>query len=176
MLNETPADDCQAIEALVARFLQAFSQTPDAPVDLGILHSLCLPQALMVKCVGAERQVYDLASFIAPREALLNGGGISGFREYPLEGRTDVFGQIAQHLCSYEKSWLAGGQARQGRGVKTFQLVRMNDGWKISAMAWDDEREHLVCDVEGKLPLPVPVRFSKESGCVYNGRPDPTRR
>ena len=28
-----------------------------------------------------------------------------------------------------------------GRGMKTLQLVRTSGGWRISAAAWDDERD-----------------------------------
>lgn len=132
--------DRQAIESIVARFLGAFSQPAQGRVDLSVLHALCLPQVVIVKCVGDDRQVYDLASFIAPREALLNGGAITAFHERPLDGRTDLYGQIAQHFCRYEKSWQQDGRLHQGRGMKTIQLAKMAEGWKISALAWDDER------------------------------------
>jgi hypothetical protein len=54
-----------------------------------------------------------------------------------------VFGDVAQHFCSYEKSGVQDGVPFTGRGMKTVQLVRMPEGWRISAVAWDDEREGL---------------------------------
>lgn len=135
--------DRLAIEAIVARFLQAFSQPSAGPVDLAPLRALCLPQVVIVKCCGEDRQIYDLEAFIAPREALLNSGAITGFHEYPVSGSTELFGQIAQHFCRYEKSWQQDGRTHRGRGMKTVQLVKMAQGWKISALAWDDERDGL---------------------------------
>ena len=33
------------------------------------------------------------------------------------------------------------GEPFTGRGAKSVQLVRTSDGWRISAVAWDDERD-----------------------------------
>ena len=32
------------------------------------------------------------------------------------------------------------------RGMKTLQLVRTSAGWRISAVAWDDERDGVAID------------------------------
>ena len=42
------------------------------------------------------------------------------------------------------------GVAFSARGVKTLQFVRTADGWRISAVAWEDERPG----------LPIPGEFA----------------
>ena len=81
--------------------------------------------------------------FIAPREALLTGGSLTDFREWPAAGRVEVFGDIAHWFGSYEKDGLLHGEPCPGAGMKSIQLVRTADGWRISAVAWDDERDGL---------------------------------
>ena len=89
---------------------------------------------------------YDVESFIAPRQALLSGGSLVDFQEWELSGRTEVFGDIAQRFCSYAKAGVQDGIPFTARGMKTLQFVRTSAGWRISAAAWDDEREGLAIE------------------------------
>ncbi|MEV0457367.1 DUF4440 domain-containing protein [Catellatospora methionotrophica] len=136
--------DRAAIEGIVGTFFAAFTSGPDGAARLDALRALFLPGAVIVKTCGGEPTVYDVDGFITPRQALLTGGTLTGFSEWALPGRTDVFGDIAQHFCAYAKSGELDGVAFTGRGMKTLQFARTGDGWRISAAAWDDEREGLV--------------------------------
>jgi hypothetical protein len=137
------AADRAAIAAVVDTFFAAFTSGPDSRARLDALRAVFLPEAVIVRTCGDEPTAYDVDGFIAPRQALLSGGTLSDFREWELAGRTEVFGDVAQHFCSYAKSWSQDGEAVTGRGMKSIQLVRTADGWKISAAAWDDERPGL---------------------------------
>lgn len=87
--------------------------------------------------------VYNVDSFIQPRLGLLSSGDLQEFREWEVHGTTQIFGDIAQYFCTYAKSWVQEGQTLEAGGMKTIQLVRTRDGWRISALAWDDERDGL---------------------------------
>lgn len=121
-------------------FFAAFTSGDDCAARLDALRDVFLPRALIVRTCGGEPTVYDVDGFITPRQALLTGGTLVGFREWELHGRTEVFGDIAQHFCAYAKEWTQDGAPFTGRGMKTLQLVRTGAGWRISAVAWDDER------------------------------------
>ena len=137
------AADRAAIATVVRTFFAAFTSGPDSHERLDALRAVFLPEAVIVRTCGGEPTAYDVDGFIAPRQALLSGGTLSDFREWELDGRTEVFGDVAQHFCSYAKSWTQDGQAFTGRGMKSIQLVRTAQGWRISAAAWDDERPGL---------------------------------
>lgn len=141
---ETAADtaaDIAEVEGLVAAFLGAFASGPGTGARMAALRALFVPGAVIVRTCGSEPQAYDVDAFIAPREALLSGGRLVGFREWEVSGRTEVFGDLAHHLSTYAKSGTQDGQAFTGRGVKSVQCVRTSEGWRISAVVWDDERE-----------------------------------
>ena len=138
-----PAGDREAVAEVVRTFFAAFTSGPDAAARLDDLRAVLLPEAVVVRTCGGEPTAYDVEGFIAPRAALLSGGTLTDFREWPLDGRTEVFGDVAQHFCAYAKSWTQDGHDHTGRGMKSIQLVRTGDGWRISAAAWDDEREGL---------------------------------
>jgi len=142
------AADRAAIAGIVRTFFAAFTSGPDAAVRLDALKQAFLPEAVIVRTCGGEPTVYGVDSFIAPRQALLSGGALVDFREWELSGHTEVFGDIAQHFCSYAKSGVQDGTPFTARGMKTLQLVRTTAGWRISAAAWDDEREGLTIEPE----------------------------
>ena len=137
------AADREAIADLVRAFFAAFTSGPDAAARLDRLRSLFLPEAVIVATCGREPTVYGVDSFIAPRQALLSGGSLVDFHEWELTGHTEIFGDIAQHFGSYAKAGVQDGTPFTGRGMKTMQLVRTSAGWRISAAAWDDERDGL---------------------------------
>lgn len=138
-----PTADREAIAEVVRTFFAAFTSGPDSAARLDELRGILLPEAVVVRTCGGEPTAYDVDGFIAPRAALLSSGTLTDFREWELDGRTEVFGDVAQHFCSYAKGWTQDGRARTGRGMKSIQLVRTGAGWRISAVAWDDEREGL---------------------------------
>jgi hypothetical protein len=135
--------DRAALAELVRTFFAAFSSGPGCAERLDALRSVFLPEAVIVRAGGSAPTVYGVDSFIAPRQALLTGGTLVDFTERELSGRTEVFGDIAAHFCSYAKSGVQDGTPFAARGMKTIQFVRTADGWRISAAAWDDERPGL---------------------------------
>ncbi len=135
--------DREEIDRIVATFFAAFASGPDVADRLDALRDLFLPVAVVTRTGGGEPAVYDVDGFVSPRKALLTGGTLTEFREWELRGRTDLFGDVAQHFGSYAKAGVQDGVAFTARGMKTLQLVLTATGWRISAAAWDDERDGL---------------------------------
>jgi hypothetical protein len=143
MSSRDSLEDHDAIAAIVRTFFAAFTSGPDVAAQLDDLRSILLPEAVIVRTCGGEPLAYSVDAFIAPRQALLTGGSLTDFREWELDGQTQLFGDIAQHFCRYAKQGVQDGVAFTGRGMKTLQFVRTAGGWRISAAAWDDERDGL---------------------------------
>jgi hypothetical protein len=135
--------DLTAIAAVVRTFFDAFTSGPECHGRLDAMRALFLPQAVIVRTCGSEPLAYDVDGFIAPRQALLTGGGLTDFKEWPVSGRTDVFGDVAHWFGSYAKAGVQDARSFTGGGMKSIQLVRTAAGWRISAAAWDDERDGL---------------------------------
>jgi hypothetical protein len=146
------AADRAVIAGIVRTFFAAFTSGPDVDARLDALREVFLPEAVIIRTCGGEPTVYDIDSFIAPRQALLSGGTLVDFSEWELSGHTEVFGDIAQRFCSYAKSGLQDGTPFAAQGMKTLQFVRTSAGWRISAAAWDDEREGLAVGSEDNQP------------------------
>lgn len=133
------ADDL-AILDVVRRFFGTFDNRGGHPPDLDRLHDLVVPGGVLIKTCGAEPEVLGIEAFLEPRRALLNGGGLVDFHEEEVSGTTDRFGDVAQRWSVYRKAGVLDGTPFKTRGKKTIQLIRTTSGWKITAVAWDDER------------------------------------
>lgn len=126
------------LDRLMSIFLGAFTNAGGGRPDLGAVREVFIPQGMIIKNVGAEPVIYDLDGFIEPREKILTDGTLTEFREWEVAERTEVFGSVAHRFSEYRKSGYLDGVWFEGSGHKTTQYVRTPEGWRMSAMAWDD--------------------------------------
>ena len=124
---------------LIPAFFDAVSFEAGGAPGYGRIRELFIPEGLLIRA----GEVSDVEAFIAPRQATFDSGALTEFSETELAGRTDVFGNVAHRLCGYAKRGVLNGEAFAARGVISTQFVLGAEGWRISSMAWDDEREGL---------------------------------
>lgn len=136
-----PSADVSEVLSVVRTFFAAFESGEGADERLAALRAVMLPEAVVVRTCGQTPAVYDVDTFIEPRRALLTDGTLVDFSERAVQGRVDVFGDIAHWFGSYEKDGLLRGEPGAGQGMKSVQLVRTDAGWRVSAAAWDDLRD-----------------------------------
>ena len=60
-----------------------------------------------------------------------------------LSETTEIFGNITHRFSAYEKSGTLKGVPFEARGMISTQFILTPAGWRMSAMAWDDERPGL---------------------------------
>jgi hypothetical protein len=136
--------DKQCIDALTTELFRIFSPTPGATVSLQRIHDLFIPQGIIVRTCGPNAEIFSISEFIAPREQMLNDGTLVDLREHEEWETTEIFGNVAQRFLAYRKTGVLHGEHFNTRGMQTIQFVRKDGEWKMSAMAWDDERNGLV--------------------------------
>lgn len=128
---------------LIDAFFRCVSFEAGQRPDYAGIHALFIPGGQLIKNSLATPEISSVEQFIAPRQRLVDDGVLTAFVEYEIESLTQQFGNVAQRWSSYGKRGVQNGKAFEGRGVISTQLVRTPDGWRISAMAWDDERAGL---------------------------------
>ncbi len=133
--------DKRRIDELTAEFFRLFSPTPGETVSLQRMHDLFIPQGIIVRTCGPNAEVFSISEFIAPREVLLNDGSLVDFCEREEWETTEIFGNVAHRFLAYRKTGALHGQRFNTRGMNTIQFVRKDGDWKMSALAWDDERD-----------------------------------
>jgi hypothetical protein len=138
MASTTLSTDKNQIDQLTSEFFDLFTNYGGRIPELSRINKLFIPEGIVIKNVGGNTEIFSLSSFIAPRQKILTDGTLSDFQERELTERTDIAGAIAQRFCTYTKSGKLKGESFENQGVKTLQFIKMNNTWKISAVAWDD--------------------------------------
>jgi hypothetical protein len=131
------------LAALTAAFLAAVTFEPGERPAYDTIRDLFIDQGLLIKNVG-EPEIATVDEFIAPRQALVDSGALTEFEERELAHVNEVFGNVAHRMSTYSKRGTQGGVQFEARGVISTQFVFTPSGWRMSAMAWDDERPGLV--------------------------------
>jgi hypothetical protein len=133
--------DQAIIDDMARAFFRAFCNRDGVSADVDSLRSLFIAEGIVVKGAAPAVETYTLAQFIEPRRALLSDGTLVDFVEEEVDSRTVVLGNLAHRLSLYRKSGVLNGVRFETTGVKTLQLVRTREGWRIVSVVWDDERE-----------------------------------
>jgi hypothetical protein len=131
--------DAEALDHLVAEFLASFTTTHGRTADVRRIYALALPGAVIVQATSQPPDVCSLAQFVEPRVALLSGGTLVDFEEVEETAQTHVAGNVARRDSTYRKRGVRSGRPFTTHGVKLWQFVRMPDGWRVSALVWQDE-------------------------------------
>jgi hypothetical protein len=128
------------LERLTRDFFAAVSFESGARPDYDAIRALFIPAGLLIRNTGDAPEVTTVDEFIAPRAALFESGALSSFYEGELSAVTERFGTVAHRFSSYEKRGVQNGTSFAVRGAISTQFVLTPDGWRMSSMAWDDER------------------------------------
>lgn len=130
------------LDQLMAAFFRAVSfeagERPDYQIS-----TLFIEQGLLIKNSSATPEISSIAQFIEPRVALVDSGALTSFRELELSAITECFGNVAHRFSLYAKFGTLNGASFEARGMISTQFINTPNGWKISVMAWDDERPGL---------------------------------
>jgi hypothetical protein len=131
------------LDRLTADFFRAVTFEADGAPQYDKIYALFIEAGLLIKNTGATPEISSVREFIEPRAAMVRAGQLTRFREVELSETTVVFGNVAHRFSAYAKSGTMKGVPFEGRGMISSQFVLTPDGWKMSAMAWDDERPGL---------------------------------
>ncbi len=136
------------LDTLAADFFHAVSFEPGGTPPYESIHALFIDAGLLIKNTAQVPEISTVREFIAPRQALVASGELTRFKEWELSETTQIFGNIAHRYSVYGKAGTQNGKAFEARGVISTQFVKTPQGWKMSAMAWDDERPGLAIPAE----------------------------
>ena len=131
------------LDDLISKFFAAVSfEAGSMPAYEGIA-ALFIERGLLIKNVGPTPEISSVDEFVGPRRALVQSGTLTRFEESELSESTVIFGNVAHRFSAYKKTGTSSGLGFEARGMITTQFVNTPAGWKMSAMAWDDERPGL---------------------------------
>ena len=128
------------LKGLVAEFFRAVSFEAGQSPSYERIHGLFIDSGLLIRNSGPAPEISSVRQFIESRQSVVSSGDLTRFHEAEISGKTDAFGNVAQRFSAYTKSGTLKGDAFEARGMISTQFILTPAGWRISAMAWDDER------------------------------------
>jgi len=131
------------LDRLTKEFFRAVSFEEGETPPYENIYSLFIEAGLLVKNTSSVPEISTVRQFIEPRQVMVRSGELTRFNEVELSETTEIFGNVAHRFNAYAKSGTMNGVPFKARGMISIQFVLTPAGWKISAMAWDDERPGL---------------------------------
>jgi len=131
------------LDQLMDAFFRAVSFVEGEQPHYDDIYRLFIETGLLIKNSQATPEIANVGQFIEPRQATVRSGELTSFREVELSEITEIFGNVAQRFSAYAKSGITNSVPFAARGMIATQFIRTPAGWKMSAMAWDDERPGL---------------------------------
>jgi hypothetical protein len=130
------------LDRLTAEFFRAVSFESGETPPYENIRTLFVEAGLLIKNSATTPEISTVGQYLAPRQAMVASGELTRFRESELSETTEIFGNVAHRFSAYAKSGTLKGVSFEARGMISTQFV-LPAGWKMSAMAWDDERPGL---------------------------------
>ena len=131
------------LDRLSAEFFRAVSFEAGEEPRYGNIQSLFIEAGLLIKNSGTEPEISSISQFIESRQRMFDAGEMTRFHEGELSETSEIFGNVAHRFSAYEKSGIQKGVPFETRGMISTQFILTPAGWKMSVMAWDDERAAL---------------------------------
>jgi RimJ/RimL family protein N-acetyltransferase len=131
--------DKLSINEITKSFFGVFTNTNDKQPNWNLLSSICIPEIILISKTETMHTVYNLVSFIEPRQKILTDGTLTEFEENETQEQTKIIGNIAQRYSTYQKRGILDGKLFKQKGHKFLQLVKTNEEWKISSVIWEDD-------------------------------------
>ena len=131
------------LKALIDEFFRAVSFEVGQKPAYARIRGLFIDGGRLIRNSSEVPEIASVEDFITSRETLFDSSALTSFEEIETAETTEVFGNVAHRLSTYEKRGTVQGEGIEGRGVISTQFVRTPSGWRMSSMAWDDERPGL---------------------------------
>lgn len=136
----TNLKDRNEINKLTTTFFNLFTNTNGKVPNVKKIKDLFISDGMIISNTNGNPEIYNLEKFIIPREKVLTDGTLSDFLESEISHKTEIFGNVAHRFSLYEKSGKLNGIYFESKGVKTIQFIKVNEEWKMSSVAWSDEK------------------------------------
>ncbi len=134
------SDELKKINELTTQFFNVFNNKNNRTPNIEALLGLFIPNGVIINNTNDTSFIYNLETFIKPRVDLLTNGTLKAFSEHEISHKTEIFNTIAHRFSHYEKSGILHGNFFKNKGVKTLQFIKTNGIWKLSSVAWCDEK------------------------------------
>ncbi|MDB5007671.1 MAG: hypothetical protein JWQ84_403 [Mucilaginibacter sp.] len=132
----------RAIDYITEDFYESLSFQDGELPDLETVRELFYNEGLLINNSFGKPIKFTADTFTMTLEAQIADGTLQQFMQRELYSKTEIFGKIAQRMSVYEYSFADHGTENLPRGINYIQYVLVDDHWRFTSMAWNDENEN----------------------------------
>jgi len=138
---DSPASETEkAITQAVLNAYAAISFPKGETPDYDALRAIFTEDAVLQNYRNDTLESFSINDFVTGFKAGIDSGEMTAFQEEELGGKTEYFGKIGHRISAYA-SYFEGSSEIGEKGVNSFQLLKENGQWLVSAIIWDVEKE-----------------------------------
>lgn len=127
------------IKDRLMRFYRVFNNRAGRLPNVSALPFWLMPRVMINRSEKDGMQRVDLRDFMRQRYELLGPGGrLQDYEEVVSTKRLEMHGRVAHVWLRYQQQGRLEGRRFSAQGVKSIQLVKLSEGWKIAALASED--------------------------------------
>ncbi|BAU54787.1 hypothetical protein [Mucilaginibacter gotjawali] len=129
----------RAIDYITEDFYESLSFMDGEMPDLDTVRDLFFEDGALFNLSFGKPITYTVESFTRSIEDSIEDGQLTQFMQRELYSKTEIFGRVAQRVSVYEYSFAYYEIDNLPRGVNYIQFIQVDDLWRITSMAWNDE-------------------------------------
>lgn len=132
-------EEIKHLNKVAEALFQAISFEEGSQPNIAAIKELFIENGLLINCNEAEPQCLQVDQFIEHFHGLFDQKHISSLHETEVHHKTKIYDHIA-HRYSFYEARTTPGAAPFAVGINTLQFVKIGSDWKISSMAWNDDK------------------------------------
>lgn len=140
--------DSSAIALLTESFYQTLSFDKVDMNKYDSLNKFFTAQGLLISNVGKEPQFFTVKQYIESAKENFEKQQISTWNESEVCATTELFGKVAHRFSTYKIKLVSNGQESYRTGINAIQLIKQDNRWLITTVAWDKESKTLKIPVK----------------------------
>ena len=133
----------KTIDETVQDLYAAISFVKGETPNYGLLKDLFIPDAKLINNNGDQPLIFNIDSFIDSLKENLANKVFESIFEIEIAYKTDLFGKIAHRFSTYEFRFNPNDENPYTIGINSIQLIQVGNQWKVTSIAWNDQRPGL---------------------------------
>ena len=103
------------------------------------LKAYFLPKGLLINYNEDLPLILPINQFVAHFEKQVEEGGLPCLEDREVKSDTKIYDRIAHRFSFYEARFRPTDEKPFAVGVNSIQLIKLENDWKVSIMAWNDD-------------------------------------
>lgn len=133
-------NELKAIDQTIEKVFEAISFRKGERPNMYKLIPLFIKEGILINYNEEQPLILKVKDFVDHFEQQVKEGIISELEDKEVRSETKIFGKIAHRFSYYEARFNPSDPTPFAVGVNSIQLIKVNGRWKVTSMAWNDDK------------------------------------